>query len=72
VKEGECEKGSKKHKKDNRQLKKKDKRRFHYGSENPGAQETRRKKAVLNDHNLKEYPIHHSHGLASLTKTVSV
>jgi hypothetical protein len=44
MKEGECEKGSRKHKKDTRQLKKKDKRRFHGGSENPGTLDTRRKK----------------------------
>ena len=42
--ESECEKGSRKHKKDNRRLKKKDKRRIHFGSENPGTQDTLRER----------------------------
>ena len=75
-------KGSRKHKKDNRQLKNKYKRRFHCGSEHTGTLGTRREKVVVSDHvvsdrvvsdhNLKDHSISKSHGPASVTKIAAV
>jgi hypothetical protein len=71
VKGCKCEKGSGKHKKDNGQLKKKDKRRPHCGNENPGTQDTRGEEAVVHDHNLTDHPVY-SDVLASVPKSVAI
>jgi len=72
VKERECEKGSRKQEKDNGQLKKKDKRRFHCGSEHPGTLDTRRGKAVVSVHSLKDHSINNSPGSTPMTKIAAV